>query len=552
MARVFACRTREMPLIREHLNKISIPMKKYFSLLIAGIVFLFLVICPTDVQAINYYVDQKQAGASDQNTGTIDNPWKTISKANQTLRPGDTVFIKTGIYNSFIAPDYSGKEGAMIVYRNYADDKVVITDTTYGIFLDGRSYIAVCGIQFYQLDKFMYIQNGSNYNIIDHCTFDQARMKNGRTATWAGSVIKRNSKHNRIQNCRFSKYGYFTHDDISCILDVGDENITIDYTSHNLIENCTFFHAGHHIMGVYGMYNVIRNNYFHNEAWSMGTPESDRGAVLYGDRNVSFSGYIENSGRNLFEGNRIAYSADPSDNQGASGMALTTSNNIVRFNLFYYNDMAGLAMSVTRSYCQDIIRNKIYHNTFFRNYLNERGTKCGVLFAIYSGDFIIKHNALKNNLFYGHQTLFGTTRVSLDDQILAANWDGDSQGDPGFVNAGPTPGDPMDSGYPDLKLLPGSACKDKGTYLTVITSPAGSDYSFAVEDAGYFMDGWGIKGLQGDEIQLYGSQQKAHITKVDYKSNIITLDRKVKWRKNQGISLSYNSKAPDIGALEMR
>jgi len=515
------------------------------------IVFLILIIFTHTVQAANYYVDTNHPAASDQNSGTIiGQPWKTIVKANQAVKAGDTVFIKSGTYNSFISPVNSGKAGASIVYMNFSNDKVIISDTAYGILLDGKSYITVYGINFYHLDKFLYIQNGSNYNTIAFCAFDQARMTNGRTVTWAGSVIKRNSKHNWIHHCRFSKYGYFTHDDISCIMDIGDENITTDYTSHNLIENCSFFHAGHHVLGVYGMYNVIRNNYIHNEPWSMGTSESDRGAVLYGNRNVSVSGYIENSGRNLFEGNRIAYSGDPSDNRGASGMSLTTSYNIVRFNLFYYNDMAGLTMSVTRSYCQDIVNNKIYNNTFLHNYLNEIGPKCGIAFAIYSGNFIIKFNSIKNNLFFGHPEPFGTFKVNLDDQIFAGNWDGDKQGAPRFINASLSPGDPMDPDLPDLRLLADSPCKDKGTYLTTIISPAGSGFSFTVADAGYFTDGWGIKGVQGDEIQLYQNSQKARIIKVDYKSNNLLLDRNVKWEKGQGISLSYYNKAPDPGALE--
>jgi hypothetical protein len=45
-----------------------------------------------------YYVDGDNLGASDSNAGTIDKPWKTIHKANQTLQPGDTVYIRGGTY----------------------------------------------------------------------------------------------------------------------------------------------------------------------------------------------------------------------------------------------------------------------------------------------------------------------------------------------------------------------------------------------------------------------------------------------------------------------
>jgi hypothetical protein len=376
-------------------------------------------------------------------------------------------------------------------------------------------------------------------------------MTDGKTATWAGSSISRNSKYNRILHCRFSKYGYFTDDDKSCILDIGSENNKNDLTSHNLIEDCVFFHAGHHVLGVYGMNNVILNNYIHNEAWSMGTAESDRGAVLYGDRNVNVSGHIENSGRHLFQGNQIAYSADPSDNAGSSGMSMNASYNIVRFNRYYYNDLRGLSMSLTRSYLQDIIYNKIYHNTFFRNCMNTEGLpNCGILIAYWGGTHIIRHNAIKNNLLFSHQVAFNSIEVSPDSQIFAGNWDGDMMGDPLFVNAGLSPGDPMDRNYPDLRLQAKSPCKDQGTYLTTITTPKGSGNSFRVEDAGYFFDGWGIGGLHGDEIQIFGTSQKARIIKVDYQTHMITLDRKVRWDKGQGISLPYSGNAPDPGAYE--
>lgn len=521
---------------------------------------LLFILFAGSIEAADYFVDQKSPGASDQNPGTIDKPWKTITKANQVLKPGDTVFIRAGIYNSFIAPENSGTALALITYKNYKNDEVLITDTAYGIYLNAKSYISVSGIHFQNLDRFMYLQNGSDYNIIAYCCFDEARMTDGKTAAWAGSMINKNSKYNHIHHCRFSKYGYFTDDDKSCILDIGDERVRTDFTSHNLIENCTFFHGGHHIIGVFGMYNVIRNSYFHNEAWSMGTPESDRGAVLYGDRNVYVSGYVETSGRNLFEGNQIGYAADPSDDLGATGMTLTTSHNIVRFNRFYYNDVAGLTMCVFRGYCQDIVYNKIYNNTFLHNSLNEISSKSAIAFGIYNVDFIIKYNSIRNNLFFGHRQPYGTYKLLLkdqdkakiEDQFFAGNWDGDSQGDPKFVNASLSPGDPIDPDLPDLRLKPDSPCRDKGTWLTIITSPDGSGNSFSVEDAGYFMDGWGIKGVRGDEIQLFQSLQKARIISVNYETNMIKLDREVSWKQGQGISLSYNDTAPDVGAYELK
>ncbi len=48
-------------------------------------------------------------------------------------------------------------------------------------------------------------------------------------------------------------------------------------------------------------------------------------------------------------------------------MSLTTSNNIVRMNRYYNNDLAGLSLTLTSSYLQNIRHNKIYNNSFFNN-----------------------------------------------------------------------------------------------------------------------------------------------------------------------------------------
>jgi hypothetical protein len=520
------------------------------------IVFLAFSICLAE----KHYIDP--VNGLDTYAGTSEaQAWKTITKANQTLGAGDTVYIKAGTYKEYISPKNSGTSSQPIAYMNSGSDKVILSDTVYGIYMEGKSYIIVQGITMKHLDRFVYIRNKSNHNTLAWCTFDSARLSNGQTATWAGSVISGSSQHNRIHHCQFSNYGYYNSDDISCVLDIGSEENKTDSTCYNLIEDSRFFHGGHHVMGVYGKYNVIRNNRFHNEPWSMGTPDADRGAVMYGDRNLSFSGYLENGGRNCLEGNRIGFSADPSDNNGASGAALNSSENIVRFNVFFHNISAGLSMSVTSSYLQDILRNKVYNNTFFNNGHNPYDSidhmSSGIGFGIYSGSLIIKDNALKNNVLYKHKLTLGEYDINTSDrtgimavQVFANNWDGDKQGDPKFVDANPLPGDPMDSLLPDLHLTAASPCIDSGTYLTTIVSASGSGTSFQVADAGYFMDGWGISGVSGDEIRIFGTNQRARITIVNYQTNGITIDRSVTWTQNQGIGLAYEGAAPDIGAYE--
>lgn len=511
-------------------------MRMNKSILAIGSLFWVLFCLSVPLQAATYYVDTQ---GNDQNPGTLGQPWETISKANQNAAAGDIVYIRAGNYNTYIAPQRSGTAASPITFRNYADETVTISNAAYGVLLDGKSYIIIRGINFANLDKFLYIENNANHNQIAYCNFDQ-----GRSIGWSGSKVNRSSKYNWIHHCRFTNYGQYTNEDIGSVLDIGDEESQTDLSNYNLIENNIMFHGGHHVLGLFGMYNVVRNNYFHNEAWMSG----------YGNRNIYVHGYPANSGWNLIEANRIGYSGRPPDNWGAPGMAVSSGYNIIRGNSFFFNDQCAIALTVTSNYYSDVVHNKIYNNSFHHNGWNMTNgpdvRTSAIGFSVYSGSHIVKYNALKNNIFHDHYQALGTYQVNLGDQTLAGNWDGKTQGDPQFLNASSSPGNPVDSSFPDLTLKPDSACIDAGTHLTTVTSGSGSGSSFQVADSRYFMNGWGIVGVAGDEIQLHGTNQKSRILSINYATHTISVDKTLSWTQNQGVSLSYQGNAPDIGAHE--
>ena len=520
--------------------------KTYLSMLI---ILALVMVFAHRASAMNYCIDQNHASASDSNPGTIDRPWKTFAKANSTLAAGDTVYVKQGTYSSYIAPVNSGTSSSRITYRNFGTDIVTVQNAAYGINLNGKSYVTVQGINFYNLDRFLFLQNGSSYNIIAYCNFDQIRNYG---SSWAGSRIIGNSKYNWIKECRFSKYGQNSSgDDSGVVLEIGDEEDASDSTSNNLIENCVMFHGGHHVVGIASKYNVVRNNYFHNDAWAQG-PDG----VLYGNRVLYLGGYAGNSGWNLIEGNRIGYGDSAVDSKnGNPGITLATSYNIIRNNSFYHNTTEGICFYAGSTYYCIVDYNKIYNNTFLHNgYLAvaPSADKYHIAFTKYSGGQEVKYNSVRNNIYYyKNRGVYGFYAVVAGDQSFANDWDGDVQGDPKFVNAGTAFGDPMDPSYPDLSLQATSPCVDKGTFLTNVTSVSGSGKVFQVSDSRYFTDGWGVPSVLGDEIQLFGSSQRARITKIDYSTNTITVDTNLTWAQNQGVSLAYEGAAPDIGAFEL-
>jgi hypothetical protein len=73
-----------------------------------------------------------------------------------------------------------------------------------------------------------------------------------------------------------------------------------------------------------------------------------------------------------------------------------------------------------------------------------------------------------------------------------------------------------------------------------------------VIDVCYFSDGFGIPGVEGDEIQLEGGVQRGRIVTIDYARSILVLDKTLAWADDQGVTLAYEGKAPDMGAFEYR
>jgi len=98
-----------------------------------------------------YYVSPS---GSDAYPGTMAQPWQTITKAANTLSPGDTVYIRAGIYHERVVPLNSGSAGLQIVYASFPGDQVtvdgsgVLVPEWSGLFeVLNRAYIRVSGLK---------------------------------------------------------------------------------------------------------------------------------------------------------------------------------------------------------------------------------------------------------------------------------------------------------------------------------------------------------------------------------------------------------------------
>lgn len=156
------------------------------------------------VSATNYYVATPASGGSDANPGTIAQPWASWNYAfnSTSVQPGDTVFIRGGVYyttvvnGTGIKVTRNGTSDNWIVYINYQGEKPIIDfgnitaeDIVYpglrndGINTNGVNYVKLIGLtirnvkQYYNRNyaRGFYIPNGivnlencTAYNIWGH------------------------------------------------------------------------------------------------------------------------------------------------------------------------------------------------------------------------------------------------------------------------------------------------------------------------------------------------------------------------------------------------
>ena len=87
--------------------------------------FVFIVLPFVHVKA-QYYVSPN---GSDNNPGTLEQPFKTIQRAADIMLPGQVCYIMNGVYRERVVPANNGTENNPIIFQNYNDDRVIILGT---------------------------------------------------------------------------------------------------------------------------------------------------------------------------------------------------------------------------------------------------------------------------------------------------------------------------------------------------------------------------------------------------------------------------------------
>jgi len=320
------------------------------------------------------YVDA-QAG-NDANDGlSLTTAWKTLPKANASVQPGDTVYLKGTFSGQYIRPALSGTADKPIRYASVPGDQAVITRGLYGadVWLDGESYIVIEGLRL--MDGPYNVQLGW-YDPVHHVTI------RGNTIERGVMLVVRSSD-NVIEGNVIRNVG-------SEAKNSGDAIWLANGASRNKILRNHMTNAGHGLIAIGGdrtgdaecRDNVVAYNHLSNP-WAMPL------AIGWMAR------------RTLVEYNKIRDATQNGVNYPRYGFTLQASDNIIRYNEIFNNTGGGIqinAYTYAGSITQDSINNQIYNNVIYNNGYNGGDGGPGLMISV-NHNREVKDNLIVNNIF---------------------------------------------------------------------------------------------------------------------------------------------------------
>ncbi len=554
-----------------------------FCLLVCA---LFLFFCK-NIYAAEYHVDPSKG--NDSNPGSFSMPWRSINKANSTLKPGDTVFLRAGTHTQTIAPANSGSSGAYITYRNHPQDpkwSAIITNSGVGFNIDNKNFIRIDGLNFDGTGHHWgIIQNNAKHTVIQNCRFFNSGSYQGIRIADAGSEFTR-ILNNHFPDATLARS--FHTWDATC-QKAWDEGTTIP--SH-----CNRETGPADFIRVMSGGNVISGNYFGNSSHSniADFSRSSRGSVY---RDNTFENQYHRafeklftSGKALFENNRSINIGkenhkNPSyrdrEQKNGSGIKIYSSGCIVRRNIvrdcnigllygaienqisdgsrFYNNTFYNNSLQIWQTGNSAVDYNdNIFLNNIFYNDKNGRPVQAVKGFEKMSGHFITWLNMADFNQGNNTRNLFLNNAFNTDENtFLFKNTTSSVKSLRQCIQQYPEEWassnfhqNPLFKNNVDLSLDENSKLINAGSWLTRITSPSAKSRStIVVRDASFFYDGWGISGEIGDEIKTQNGFT-TRIQSIDYSKNTITVSPAIDITNGEGIALAYSGSSPDMGAIE--
>lgn len=274
---------------------------------------------PTPVPG-KFYVAKN---GNNNNPGTEEKPWLTITKAANTLVAGETVYVKAGTYKEQVTVRNSGSPGKYITFAAHPGDTVVLDGTGLsmedwsGLFwIKKLNFIKITGFNLKNGRNGVDVNGGSN--IIIQNNYIENPYHTGIKVGWdyssniliEGNSIKRNTKPEWNEMISISNGHYIEVRNNHVLQNAIGEGIDMkDGTSystihHNIVENTAS--AGIYTDGyAAGISNIeVYENTVHdcNTGFSTGSEMGGLTQNLYFHNNIAY---------NTDTGYKISYWAEP-------------------------------------------------------------------------------------------------------------------------------------------------------------------------------------------------------------------------------------------------
>ena len=368
----------------------------------------------------NYYVNT--AGNDDTGNGSYNIPWQTIQNGLDQLSAGDTLNIMAGTYNEKLFIEVSGTDENKIVIRNYNNDTVIISGED---IIDSEAVIE--------------IYNQSNI------TIEGLFITNNEMLDSKGILIEAKCnnitiRNNHIYNINFSKNAsdvVTEETNAQPLIVFGTESQ--DPVMNLIIEgnSISFCRTGYSealaVNGNVDGFEII-NNYVRDitnigidiighEETSLQNDQARNGLVkgnvilnCISDYATSGGIYVD-GGKDLVIENNISCHNGYGIEIGCENIGKTTSNVVVRNNLFYDNEICAIAIGGFDypDGSGKVIDCDILNNTCVKNDFAENGT--GEMYITY-----LENANIENNIFYlSGQNIIAYTELSQVNLLMDYN-----------------------------------------------------------------------------------------------------------------------------------
>lgn len=367
------------------------------------------------VFSTDYYV---ATTGSDTNSGSMENPFKTIQHAVDLVNGGDTIYVYGGVYGEkvkFQGNADSGTSGNLVTLTNVPGELPIIDGSNLSvngrqglITVEGASYIKITG---FELRDFKATGNPTPCGFYMDGTCNTVEFSNNKIHN-----IENNETCNQSDgsSCYVGAHaiGVFGTTTTGITNIVFDNNEVYD----NILMSSEAFVINGNVDGFTQTNNYVHNNNnigfdyigFEDECGNCGNTDRARNGIVKGNRaennssvgnpwygtDASAGGFYVDGGENIIFENNISTGNDMGFEVASEHNGKNTQDIIVRNNYIYLNGQVGISIGGSVSSAA-AINISVINNTFYKNH----GWGSEIVFQSY-----VQDSSIMNNIFYADNT----------------------------------------------------------------------------------------------------------------------------------------------------